>query len=473
MASANVSFDTLPSSIRKPGTYNELNIKLAVRNLPANPQKVVIVAARTAEGSLAVNTPTDIFSDYEARAYAGPGSTAHKMVLAALKAYPYIRLSLVTVDDDAAGIAASGSVAVTGAAEGAGVLSVTIAGKTCRIAASRGDSPADMATALAETVNAVPECPVTATSASGKLTLTAKNKGIPGNGIALEAESTVKAVTVTVTAMSGGQVNPDITPALTSLFAAGHNIVITPYTDADNMAALRDHLEGTGHAMEQRGAIGVAAMVTTLAQATTLAKSMNEGRISLALLPGTASLACEVAAAYGAVMASEEDPARPLNNLSLDGIVIPPVTKRLGRTEQENALANGVTPLQVGPGDKVQIVRAISTYTKNEAGADDVSLLDITTMRTFDYVSKACRERIDLRFPREKLSSRTPDKVRSELIDVLIKLEELEIVEEVAANLPYLIVERDGQDANRLNAAIPVDVVNGLHIRANRIDLLL
>ena len=95
---------------------------------------------------------------------------------------------------------------------------------------------------------------------------------------------------------------------------------------------------------------------------------------------------------------------------------------------------NGLTPFEIGPGDTVQIVRAISTYTKNAEGVDDVSLLDITTIRTLDYVRKACRERISLRFPRDKLSSRTPPKVQSELLDVLIKLEELEIIEEVEAN---------------------------------------
>ncbi|EPP1151030.1 phage tail sheath C-terminal domain-containing protein, partial [Yersinia enterocolitica] len=60
-----------------------------------------------------------------------------------------------------------------------------------------------------------------------------------------------------------------------------------------------------------------------------------------------------------------------------------------------------------------------------------------------------------------------------ELLDVLLKLEELEIVEEVSANKSGLIVERDSQDVNRLNAAIPVDIVNGLHVFAGRIDLLL
>lgn len=131
-----------------------------------------------------------------------------------------------------------------------------------------------------------------------------------------------------------------------------------------------------------------------------------------------------------------------------------------------------MTPLEVGPGDKVQIVRTISTYLVNVAGTSDVSLLDITTSRTLDYTRKAVNERLSLRFPREKLSSRTPAKVRSEILDVLRKIEELEILEEVDANAEGVIVERDSQDVNRLNAKIPADVVNGLHVMAGRIDLL-
>ena len=103
----------------------------------------------------------------------------------------------------------------------------------------------------------------------------------------------------------------------------------------------------------------------------------------------------------------------------------------------------------------------------------DISLLDLTTIRTLDYVRRAIRERISLRFPREKLSERTAKKVRSEILDVLFKLEELEIVELVTENAAGVLVERDLQDPNRLDAKIPCDVVNGLHIFAARIDLLL
>ena len=136
-------------------------------------------------------------------------------------------------------------------------------------------------------------------------------------------------------------------------------------------------------------------------------------------------------------------------------------------------MKNGVTPLEVGPGEVVQIVRAISTYTRNAAGATDISLLDMTTIRTLDYVARTVKERIDLRFPREKLSTRTPPKVRSEVLDVLRQLEQLEIVEEVEANAAGVICERDLQDPNRLDCRIPSDVVNGLHVFAGVIDLRL
>ena len=36
MTSANVSFDKIKTSTRKPGVYVEWNTKLAVRNLPTN-----------------------------------------------------------------------------------------------------------------------------------------------------------------------------------------------------------------------------------------------------------------------------------------------------------------------------------------------------------------------------------------------------------------------------------------------------
>lgn len=270
-----------------------------------------------------------------------------------------------------------------------------------------------------------------------------------------------------------GETEPDIKAALDSTALGGFTIVVPAWYSQVALTALRTHIQTYTSSMEQQGILGVAAVTSTLSAATTLREALNSGAITLAVLPGTASTARQVAAAYAAMIASEEDPARPLNTLVLSGIKAPPINQRLSRTEQETALANGVTPLEVVAGDVVQIVRAVTTYTKSAAGATDVSLLDLTTMRILYYVRMACRDRIRLRFPRSKLSKKTPDAVRGELLDVLKKLEELEIVEEVEANAAGLVVERSPQDVNRLNCTIPVDVVNGLHVFAGRIDLLL
>ena len=266
---------------------------------------------------------------------------------------------------------------------------------------------------------------------------------------------------------------PDINAALAATAMGKFTILVPAWFSQIALTALRTHINTYTDSVEQQSILGVGALTSTISAATALATALNSGPITLALLPGTPSTARQVAAAYAAMIASEEDPARPLNTLVLTGIQLPPIASRLGRTEQETCLANGITPLEVGPGDQVQIVRAISTYTKNATGATDVSLLDLTTMRTLYYFRQACRDRIRLRFPRAKLSYRTPAAVRSELLDVAKKCEELEILEEVDANAEALIVERSQQDVSRLNASIPADVVNGLHVFAGRIDLLL
>lgn len=472
MASPNVSFDNIPSSIRKPGQYIEFNTKLAVRTLPANAQKVLVLAPMLASGTKAPLEAVSVFSADEAATCFGAGSLAHLMSIAAIKSYAYLDLTMIGISDAAAGQAASGTLTLSGSASSQGVVTLWVGNTRVDVAVSATDTPAIIAATLAAAIGNLPGLPVTAAVQAGVITLTAKNKGLAGNSITLRAQSTATGVTTAVAAMSQGDIDADLTAALSHVVAGGHNIIISPFATQAALTALRTHLEFVSGPMEQRGAVGVAGWPTSLATGITLASSLNSGRITLGWHNGSVMLPAEIAAAYGAVIASEEDPARPLNTLTM-ALDVTEITSRPGRTEQESALHNGLTPFEVGAGDTVQIVRAITTYTSNATGVDDVSLLDLTTIRTLDYTRKACRERIALRFPRNKLSTRTPPLVESELYDVLLKLEELEILENVEDNKDKLIVERDSQNNNRINARIPSDVVNGLHVFAGVIDLYL
>lgn len=473
MASANISFDNIPASIRKPGKYAEFNYKLAVRTLPGNLQKTVFVAQRLATGTILANTLVDVFSSDQAALYFGQGSIAHLMVLSALQTNPYLSLSVIALDDAGGSIAATQTLTIGGAATTAGTHILYVGDQNVTVAIASGDAAAAIATAINAQIAKQPNLPFTAAVVGAVVTFTAKNKGTLGNAIKTSAAVTAASVTAVLAAGVAGATDPTIATALATIFSANHNIIASAWNDSVNLTALRTHLDTVSGPLEQRPAVASTAHVGTLAQSTTLASTINSGRISEIIVPNAYENSYEIAASYAALIASEEDPARPLNGLPLTGILANPLANRLGRGEQENALFNGVTPTEIGPGDKVQVIRAITTYTLDPQGVPDIALLDLTTIRTLDYTRKSVMERLSLRFPREKLSSRTAAKVRSEVLDVLYKLEELEILENVAANAAGVIVERDLQDPNRLNIRIPADVVNGLHVIAARIDLFL
>ena len=362
MPSANIAFDNIPASIRKPGKYFEFNTKLAVRTLPGNLQKTLIVGQRLAAGTVLANVAVDVFSDTDAATFFGRGSVAHLMARSALQANNYLALTMIALDDAVASVAASGTVTITGPASAGGVLTLAVGDQTVVVAVAAADTATVIAAALVAQIAKQPDLPVTAAAVAGVVTLTAKNKGVLGNGLKVSAVAAAAGVTVAVVAMAAGATDPTIATALATVFAAGHNIIISAWNDQTSLTALRTHLDAVSGPLEQRGAVGIFAHTGTLAASTTLAGLINSGRISGLLVPNGYEASFEVAAAYGAVVASEEDPARPLNTLPLTGILANPLANRLGRVEQENALYNGITPSEVGPGEKVQIVRAITTY---------------------------------------------------------------------------------------------------------------
>lgn len=471
MSSKDIAFAQIQDGTRKPGVYTEYNLSGAITSLPANAYKVVIVGQRLAGGSVLANAVVDIFSSEDAAAYFGRGSVLHLAVLDALAANKYLSLQAVAVDDAVAGAAASAPVTITGPATGSGVLTLNVNEYQVSIAIGSADTASTIAANLVAQITAQPNLPITATALAGVVTATAKNKGALGNAIALSASVQANGVGVTATAMAGGLTDPDMSTALAAIYNAGHNIVVSCFNDAANLTALRTHLNNVSGPMEKRRARGVYAIDTTYAAAVTQAAAVNSGRMLEVLVPNAYELSYQVAAVMAAIAASEPDPARPLNGMELIGLTPPPLGSWLSETQIEAALHNGVTATRVGPGNVVQIVRAVTTYTLNAAGVPDPTLLDWTTLGTLDYVANAGETAIQLQCPRDKKTARTAEKLRDVWYDVLVKCEELEYIKNVAKT--DIVIEDDLVDVTRTNARIKVNVVSGQHVIACRLDLIL
>ena len=466
-----IQYETIPGSIRVPGRYVEFNTKTAMRGLPSNPQKMLLIAPMLNSGSQPPLTPISLFSDTEAASLFGAGSWAHLCVTQAFTNNAYLDLTVIGVPDADAGIAATASLTISGNATSVGVATVTLAGIDYQIAIATGEAADSIATRLMAVINQ-PQSLVTATATAGTIQLTAKNKGSIGNEIALSTHVTASDIMMTVNAFADGDVNADITAALDKVAGKRYHIICNTLADDKNAQALANHVTNVSNAIEKRGCIGVMGWRGSLASGTTFAGKLNDGRITIAWYKNAIESNAIIATGYAAVLAFEEDPAKPLNNLQIKGLTVTNDADWPLYAEFNNALYNGLTPLHV-VNNKVQIMRAVSSYTKNATGTDDPALLDITTIRTLDYVRDAIDQRIALRFPNDKLSSRTPLRVRSEILDVLNLCDEAEILEEVMANKDKLIVQRNLNNPNQLDAIIPADVVNGLHVFAARIDLYL
>jgi phage tail sheath gpL-like len=249
-----------------------------------------------------------------------------------------------------------------------------------------------------------------------------------------------------------------------------------PYLDSTTAADLKAHIDEVSGGLEKRPAmlfLGATHETHTIAEIKTLGgTTLNHWRTSLAYLPQTKSLHYEVAAAYGAERARLSQPNQPLNYLPLVGIAPPPADKRLTRTQVEDLLNSGVTPLEVGSGERVVITRAITTYVRNDQGVADPALLDIGVPCSMDYARAACIARVSSKFPRPLNDNDFKRNLRSELVDVCYRLQDLRVFKDVAEYEDYLIVEDDLQDDTRVNARIPAPVVKGAHIIAERFDLL-
>ena len=469
--SENIEFDLIPSSIRNPGVYTEYNTKNAVSTLPTNEQEVLIIAPMT-KGDVEFTKPQRIFSDIQAGELFGYGSWAHLMSRIAIRNNALIRLSVVGLKDSRSGIAASASLVLTGRATSQGVVKITIGSEDYKVAVAKSETAEDVANRLNAVINGEPDCLVSSSVDEGNLTLTAKCKGELGNEIYLQGTNTVRDMHLEVRSFESGAENASLEDALASVAGQHYHIIISPFVDDKNVALLSEHVETVSSPIEKKPAIAVLGWRGTMSSGTTFTEKINNGRVTVGWYKHSLDSCALIAAGYGAVIAGEEDPARPLNTLEIKGLYETDASDKPLFSESNQALYHGLTPITV-VNHKVRIKRAISTYTKSATNTDDPSLLDLTTIRTLDYTRKAIEQRIALRFPRSKLSTKTPPKVKSELLDVLMRLEELEILENVVLNKDKLLLRRNPIDVNRLDCAIPADVVNGLHVVANRIDLIL
>lgn len=475
---------TVPSSTRKPGAYGSINTSTARLGLPAVSDRVLLLGMKlTGSGTATLLTPVRVYTLDEAKAYFGSGSPLAHMVEIVLAENPAVaELWAIPQAENGGGTAATGSIVVAISSLTAGTLTVWIGRRSLQIAVSSTDTANALASSISAAINADADLPVTATVATNTVTITSRLKGTFANSWVLASSFTGTGLTLTLTNPSGGAGDPNVQDALTPAYPVQYDVIISMFNDSTSLATTKTHLDNVAGATEQRPGVAVAGATGTLGTVTTLTAAVNSGRIWVPYLRGTRSHPMELAAACGARLVQQEDRALPLNFIGLTTVVPPDSSANyLSRTEQESCLSNGASPLMVGPGAVVQIVRSVTTYVRDGYGNVDDTLLDLQSIRVLDYVREVVRTKFMTDFGRMKVAdvargpnTTDPEQIRLWLIGVCQQIEtDKGYLENVAELADSFVVERDASVPTRVNAVIPADIVDGLHVFAFSVDLIL
>jgi phage tail sheath gpL-like len=488
-----VSFNSVPSSLRVPFVTAEFDASRAAQGPALLAYRALLIGQKITAGTGTADALYRVTSADDVVTYAGRGSMLHRMALAYFAANKSTETWIGVLADDGSGVAATGTMTVTGPATAAGTLALYIGGTLVRVAVTSGMTANQCATAIGAAVGLVggsTNLPVYAAVSTNVVTLHAKNKGECGNDIDVrlnyQGEKTPAGIAVAIVGMASGATNPDLDGLIATLGDQWFHVLAHPYTDATSLTALEAELSSRNGPLRMVDGVAITATALSYSSAATLGDSRNSPHNVIVRAGRFPTPPMEVAAHLAGVVAyhSAIDPARPLQTLPLPWIKAPADADRDTLEERNLLLYDGISTMNIAAGDLVQIERLITTYQENASGSEDTAYLSVETLFTLMYARFSFRARMSSRYPRHKLANdgtrfasgqavMTPKLGRAEAIAWFRELEDIGLFEGFEQFKTDLVVERNVSDPNRLDFLLPPDLINMLVVSAAKVQFLL
>ncbi|MCA1452842.1 phage tail sheath subtilisin-like domain-containing protein [Bradyrhizobium sp. BRP22] len=498
-----VSFNSIPQNWRMPLYWVEVDPSMA--GYPRSRLTSLLIGTMLPSGSALPDVPIPVPSQADARQLFGFGSMLDGMVEFFTKNNFAQELWVVPIVEAAAGVAANGTITVDAPAVSAGTLPVYIAGRRVQVFVAAGEDVGVTGGKIAAAINADPSMPVIATTASSDsplITLTCKWKGVEGNDIdvrmayggLLAAEQVPVGLGITLSGnkLTGGTGTSDITQALTNLGDEIYEYVATGFIDSTSLALLESEYgfgdEGRwgwlrqlyGHVFAAKTGAVVTGDQKGYRDLIQYGPSNNSGVVSIMGVEHhspTPPWCWASAYAAKAARALLNDPARPLQTLTLEGCLPAPKHQRFTKKECNDLSGVGIATQGINGDGIPAILRESTTYQKNLYGQGDDAYELVPTLATLAALFRSQRHAITSKYPRHKLADDgtrfgagqaivTPKIIKAELIAQYRFDEFLGRVENAVAFKKNLIVERDPTDPNRVNVLYPPDLINQLRIFA-------
>lgn len=478
-----ISFNTIPTALRYPGAYIEVDGSQA--GLGGDIPAVLLVGQKLATGTAPAGEITQLSGVQDAINKAGAGSMLAQMAARYRAIDPTLDIYMLPYADNAAGVQATGTITVTAAPTSAGTLALYVAGKLVSVGIELGMTAAQVATAIAAAITAAgADIPVTAVAALAVVTLTARHKGTCGNHIDLRLnfykETPVAGLALTIAAMAGGTGDPAPGALTTMLGQFWYRYVALGINDAATLAAWHTESQLRYKPPIQAGFRAFTAHRGDYAAAVAFGTAGNYEHISCLSLEINPTSTWEAAAIVAAAAAPKlyNSPVESLEGIALPGMI--------GKTYHDWTNANsllfkGMSVLQVSKDGACSIKRLISMYQFRPDGSTDDAFLDINTAEVMERIRYEQRIGAIKRFTgtaaaksnegyRPGLRITTEDDVRAFLLSLYkhTLMEENGWVQAYDYYKAELVVEQDSTNPSRFNYRDTPVLLSPYYILAGR-----
>jgi len=494
-----ISFNEIPKSLKVPGFYTEFDNSAAAGSA-VMPWNVLVIGQQTGSAKSEIVLITD---DSQADKLFGCGSQLARMLRAYRKANKMIPLYAYPVADANSSTAATKTVTVSGSATDGGTVALYIGGQLVQVAVTAGESAATIADNIADAIGyaspasgklagSATQYPVVASVQGAVVTLTAKNKGTCGNGLDVRVNYNAgdvlpAGVGVAVAAGVTGAGDPTLSGISGVIGDRWFNIVVSGLNSSANVEYLRADAANRWLAtVQQTSVIMYGKCFDGESDPFTAAKTYYDDLNSQLLLPvsliGTPTPCDELAATFAGVAAesAEADPAMPIANLALEGVLAPDAADALNLTEKNLLLSSGCALLDGAFDGTVYVRRAVTTYKRNASGGADESYQQLETIMSLSYFRWGWNNRLATKYGRCKLANdgtdfgpgqvvMTPSKGKAEALAYYKELCEAAICQGYEDFKEALVVEIDSQNKKRLNFLLPAEFVGQMFTCASKV----
>lgn len=490
-----IQYHEIPANNLVPIFATEFDNSLASKSGPM-PWKNLIIGQAKAGAPSAL---TKINTAEEAAAVYGSGSQIHLMVKAFRKNAKYMDLYVIGLQPESEAESAEATLTVSGPATESAPLYLTIGGQAVTVSVANGKTAAEIAASIVAKIASLPDLPVEAEAESNVVTVTAKDKGAAGNDIGIflnfnQGEKTPAGVSIAEFAsadrvyLSGGVGDAEFSDANVGNLIAGtwfNAIAIAKgdNTTTGNVAYIKDLLDERWTAMVQQTGVLFYSVNGDKSAQVTAGEARNSQVLCIPGLPKSPSIPCEIAAgAMGVVaMTALNDPAVPLANWPIAGIVAPKLSDRLDLNGKNDMLRAGVALLDAGEDGTVYLKRTVTTYKRNAANVADTSYQQLEKIFTLSFLRWDWNAYLGGKYPHAKLADdgneygpgqvvMTPKLGKAEILTRYKYWMDKGLVQNFEEFKANVVVERDPDDSTALNFLIPADLIDQLLICKSKIQ---